>query len=46
LTTENPDGEEIIVLQSSSEETEALTIVSEIKELVDSGNFKYTDIAV
>jgi DNA helicase-2/ATP-dependent DNA helicase PcrA len=46
LKTENDNGEEIIVLQSSSEETEALTLVSEIKALVDSRNFKYTDIAV
>jgi DNA helicase-2/ATP-dependent DNA helicase PcrA len=46
LKTENPDGEDVIVLQSSSEETEALTLVSEIKELIDSGSFKYTDIAV
>jgi DNA helicase-2/ATP-dependent DNA helicase PcrA len=46
LHTENPDGEDVIVLQSSSEETEALTLVNEIRELVDSGNFKYTDIAV
>ena len=46
LKTDNPDGEDVIVLQSSSEETEALTLVSEIKELVESGSFKYTDIAV
>lgn len=46
LKTDNPDGEDVIVLQSSSEETEALTLVSEIKELVDSGSFKHTDIAV
>ncbi|MES0447674.1 MAG: ATP-dependent helicase, partial [Desulfobacterales bacterium] len=46
LRTENPDGEDIIVLQSSSEETEALNLINEIKELVDSGSFKYTDIAV
>ena len=29
-----------------SEETEALNLVSEIKELVESGSFKHTDIAV
>jgi len=46
LKTENEDGEAVIVLQSSSEETEALTLVNEIKELVDSGSFKHTDIAV
>jgi DNA helicase-2/ATP-dependent DNA helicase PcrA len=46
LRTDNPDGEDVIVLQSSSEETEALTLVNEIRELVDSGNFKHTNIAV
>jgi len=46
LKTDNEDGEAVIVLQSSSEETEALTLVSEIKALVDSGSFKHTDIAV
>jgi DNA helicase-2/ATP-dependent DNA helicase PcrA len=46
LKTDNEDGEDVIVLQSSSEETEALNLVSEIKELVDSGSFKHTDIAV
>jgi len=46
LKTDNSDGEAVIVLQSSSEETEALTLVSEIKDLVDSGSFKHTDIAV
>ena len=46
LRTQNPDGEDIIVLQSSSEETEALNLINEIKELVDSESFKYTDIAV
>jgi DNA helicase-2/ATP-dependent DNA helicase PcrA len=33
-------------LQSSSEETEALNLINEIKELVDSESFKYTDVAV
>jgi DNA helicase-2/ATP-dependent DNA helicase PcrA len=46
LRTENDSGEDVIVLQSSSEETEALTLVNEVRELVDSKNFKYTDIAV
>jgi DNA helicase-2/ATP-dependent DNA helicase PcrA len=46
LRTDNEDGEAVIVLQSSSEGTEALTLVNEIKELVDSGSFQYTDIAV
>ena len=46
LRTDNEDGEAVIVLQSSSEETESLTLVSEIKALVDMGSFQYTDIAV
>jgi DNA helicase-2/ATP-dependent DNA helicase PcrA len=46
LRTDNTDGENVIVLQSSSEETEALALVNEVKELVGSGNFKYTNIAV
>jgi DNA helicase-2/ATP-dependent DNA helicase PcrA len=46
LRTENDSGEDVIVLQSSSEETEALTLVNEVRDLVDSKNFEYTDIAV
>jgi ATP-dependent DNA helicase UvrD/PcrA len=46
LKTNNPDGEEIIVLESSSEMTESITLVNEIKELVDRRDFNYTDIAV
>ena len=33
LETENPDGDDVIVLESSSEETEALTVVNEIREI-------------
>ncbi|MDB4442480.1 ATP-dependent helicase [bacterium] len=46
LQTENSNGDDVIVMQSSSEETEALNLVTEIMALVDSGSFKYTDIAV
>lgn len=46
LRTENGDGEDVIVLESSSEETEALTLVNEIRELVDRRGFAHTDIAV
>ena len=46
LCTDNPDGDDVIVLQSSSEETEAINVVTEIRELVESGSFKHTDIAV
>ena len=35
LRTNNPDGEDVIVLESSNEETEALALVNEIRELVD-----------
>jgi DNA helicase-2/ATP-dependent DNA helicase PcrA len=46
LRTDNDSGEDVIVLPSSSEETEALTLVNEVKDLFDSKNFKYTDIAI
>ena len=46
LRTGNDDGEDVIVLESSSEETEALAVVSEIRELVERKGFTYTDIAV
>jgi DNA helicase II / ATP-dependent DNA helicase PcrA len=46
LRTENGDGEDVIVLESSSEETEALSLVNEIRELVDRRGLAYTDIAV
>jgi DNA helicase-2/ATP-dependent DNA helicase PcrA len=46
LRTGNPDGEDVIVLESSSEETEALTLVNEIRELVDRKGYDYTNIAV
>lgn len=45
LTTHNEDGDDVLVLESSSEEGEALNLVNEITELVRRG-FKYTDIAV
>ena len=46
LETGNPDGDDVIVLESSSEETEALTVVNEIREMVDKESFLYRDIAV
>jgi DNA helicase-2/ATP-dependent DNA helicase PcrA len=46
LTTHNPDGEDVIVLESSNEEGEALSLVNEIKELVDNYNFEYRDIGI
>jgi len=44
LRTDNPDGDDVIVLESSSEETEALNLVSEIKDLVGRQGYAYTDI--
>lgn len=35
LNTHNPDGGDVIVLESSSEETEALSLVNEITDLVE-----------
>ena len=46
LTTKNPDGEEVIVLEGSSEEGEALNLVNEIQELIWNRGFEYKDIAV
>ena len=46
LRTDNPDGDDVIVLESSSEETEALNLVSEINDLVERQEYAYTDIAV
>ena len=46
LKTDNPDGDDVIVLESSSEETEALSLVNEIIELVESLGYSYDDIAV
>jgi len=46
LETQNPDGEDIIVLESSSEMTEALSVVNEIKELVERKEYDHKDMAV
>jgi len=46
LKTDNPDGEDVIVLESSSEEGEALSIVNEIRELTEKRGYKYKDIGV
>jgi DNA helicase-2/ATP-dependent DNA helicase PcrA len=46
LETGNPDGDDVIVLESSSEETEALSVVNEINELIERQGFKHSDIAV
>jgi len=46
LKTDNPAGDEVIVLESSSEEGEALCLVNEINELVGQRGYQYKDIAV
>jgi DNA helicase-2/ATP-dependent DNA helicase PcrA len=46
LRTDNPDGENVIVLESSSEQSEAMSLVSEIKDLVDGRGYSHKDIAV
>ena len=46
LKTENPDGDDVIVLESSSEETEALGVVNEINDLVERNDYQHKDIAI
>jgi DNA helicase-2/ATP-dependent DNA helicase PcrA len=46
LRTDNPDGEDVIVLESSSEQPEAMNLVSQIKDLVESRGYGHKDIAV
>jgi DNA helicase-2/ATP-dependent DNA helicase PcrA len=46
LRTDNPAGDNVIVLESSSEETEALNLVGEITDLIERQGYAYTDIAV
>ena len=46
LKTDNPQGDEVIVLESSSEEGEALSIINEIQDLRENGGFEFRDIAV
>jgi len=46
LKTDNQDGDEVIVLESSSEEGEALCLVNEINDLIGQRGYQYKDIAV
>ena len=46
LKTDNPDGSDVVVLESSNEETEALGVVNEIVDLVERRGYQYSDIAV
>ena len=45
LRTDNPSGDDVIILESSSEETEALNLVSEISDLVERQGYAHTEIA-
>lgn len=46
LKTGNSDGEEVIVLEASSEDGEALNLVNEVTELVGKQGYDYQDIAI
>jgi len=46
LRTDNPAGENVIVLEASNEETEAENLVNEIRELVERKDYAYNNIAV
>ncbi len=46
LRTDNPKGDAVIVLESSSEETEAMAVATEIMDLVERKGVSYDDIAV
>ena len=46
LTTDNSDGDDVIVLEASSEDGEAINLVNEISELVEHQGYAYKDIAV
>ena len=46
LTTDNLDGDDVIVLEASSEDGEAINLVNEISELVEHQGYAYKDIAV
>jgi DNA helicase II / ATP-dependent DNA helicase PcrA len=46
LRTENESGDEVIVLESSTEETEAVSLINEITDLVERKHYIYRDIAI
>jgi len=46
LQTDNPDGDDVVVIESSSEETEAENIIREIVDLVERRGCKHKDIAI
>jgi len=46
LITDNPGGDDVVILESSSEETEALSVVNEITDLVERNEYEHKNIAV
>ena len=46
MKTDNPDGEDVVVLEASNEQTEALGVVNEIVDLIERRGYQYSDIAV
>jgi DNA helicase-2/ATP-dependent DNA helicase PcrA len=46
LVTENADGEDVVVLEGSTERGEAEIIVTEIIDLIENRSFNYKDIAI
>lgn len=46
LKTDNPDGDDVVVLEASNEVTEALGVVNEIMDLVQRQGYQCSDIAV
>jgi len=46
LKTHNPDGDEVVVLESQNESGEALNLVSEIQDLIQTKGYAYKDIVV
>ena len=46
LKTENLPGDDVVVLEASNEQTEALGVVNEIVDLIERRGYQYSDIAV
>jgi DNA helicase-2/ATP-dependent DNA helicase PcrA len=46
LETKNQDGDQVVVLESSNEEGEALNLVAEISDLISRKGYSHKDIAV
>lgn len=46
LMTKNPDGEQVIILESSTEENEALSVLNEVEDLVRNQSYQYNQMAI